>query len=52
MQIQLTGFLAKDAAPFCKELWNLCLDAQKSDTGIPKQLVEAKKLELIQEKVK
>ncbi|KAG9532571.1 hypothetical protein KCU93_g923, partial [Aureobasidium melanogenum] len=51
LQIQLTGFLEKDAAPFCKELWNLCLSAQKSDTGIPQQLVEAKKLELIQEKV-
>ncbi|KAL1311675.1 hypothetical protein AAFC00_001779 [Neodothiora populina] len=51
LQIQLTGFLGKDAAPFCKELWTLCLDAQKSDTGIPKQLVEAKKAELIQEKI-
>jgi serine/arginine repetitive matrix protein 1 len=51
LQIQLTGFLEKDAAPFCKELWNLCLSAQKSDTGIPQQLVEAKKAELIQEKV-
>ncbi|KAH0292400.1 hypothetical protein M436DRAFT_70039 [Aureobasidium namibiae CBS 147.97] len=51
LQIQLTGFLEKDAAPFCKELWNLCLNAQKSDTGIPQQLVEAKKLELLQEKV-
>ncbi|CAD0091567.1 unnamed protein product, partial [Aureobasidium mustum] len=51
LQIQLTGFLEKDAAPFCQELWNLCLSAQKSDTGIPQQLVEAKKLELIQEKV-
>jgi hypothetical protein len=27
------------------------LSAQKSDTGIPQQLVEAKKAELIQEKV-
>ncbi|KAI5210600.1 hypothetical protein E4T39_00196 [Aureobasidium subglaciale] len=51
LQIQLTGFLEKDAALFCKELWGLCLSAQKSDTGIPQQLVEAKKLELIQEKV-
>lgn len=51
LQIQLTGFLEKDAALFCKELWNLCLSAQKSDTGIPQQLVEAKKLELLQEKV-
>ena len=27
------------------------MNAQKSDTGIPQQLVEAKKLELLQEKV-
>ncbi|KAK7755295.1 hypothetical protein SLS62_002801 [Diatrype stigma] len=50
MQIQLTGFLDKDTAPFCKELWNLCLSAQSSPQGVPKELLEAKKLELIQEK--
>lgn len=50
-QIQLTGFLDKDTAPFCKELWNLCLSAQASPQGVPKELLEAKKLELIQEKV-
>ncbi|RYP87372.1 hypothetical protein DL769_000576 [Monosporascus sp. CRB-8-3] len=51
MQIQLTGFLDKDTAPFCKELWNLCLSAQASPQGVPKELLEAKKLELIQEKI-
>lgn len=51
LQIQLTGFLDKDTAPFCKELWNLCLSAQTSPQGVPKELLEAKKLELIQEKV-
>ena len=51
MQIQLTGFLDKDTASFCKELWNLCLSAQSSPQGVPKELLEAKKLELIQEKV-
>ncbi|RYP34958.1 hypothetical protein DL767_004035 [Monosporascus sp. MG133] len=51
MQIQLTGFLDKDTAPFCKELWNLCLSAQTSPQGVPKELLEAKKLELIQEKI-
>lgn len=50
LQIQLTGFLDKDTAPFCKELWNLCLSAQTSPQGVPKELLEAKKLELIQEK--
>lgn len=51
MQIQLTGFLDKDTASFCKELWNLCLSAQSSPQGVPKELLEAKKLELMQEKV-
>lgn len=51
LQIQLTGFLDKETAPFCKELWKLCLSAQASPQGVPKELLEAKKLELIQEKV-
>lgn len=51
MQIQLTGFLEKETAPFCKELWKLCLSAQTSPQGVPQELLEAKKLELIQEKV-
>jgi len=52
MQIQLTGFLDKDTAGFCKELWKLCLSAQTNPQGVPKELLEAKKLELIQEKVR
>ncbi|OAA35342.1 Splicing factor PWI [Beauveria brongniartii RCEF 3172] len=51
IQIQLTGFLDKDTAPFCKELWKLFLSAQDSPQGVPKELLEAKKLELIQEKL-
>ncbi|KAK7987854.1 YdiU domain-containing protein [Apiospora arundinis] len=51
MQIQLTGFLDKDTAPFCKELWKLFLSAQGSPQGVPKELLEAKKAELIQEKI-
>lgn len=51
LQIQLTGFLDKDTPKFCKELWNLCLSAQSNPQGVPKELLEAKKLELIQEKV-
>ncbi|GAB0132173.1 hypothetical protein EsDP_00000617 [Epichloe bromicola] len=50
LQIQLTGFLDKDTAPFCKKLWNLLLSAQGSPQGVPKELLEAKKLELMQEK--
>ena len=51
LQIQLTGFLEKDTASFCKELWKLLLSAQASPQGVPKELLEAKKLELMQEKV-
>lgn len=51
LQIQLTGFLDKDTSKFCKELWSLCLSGQENPQGVPKELLEAKKLELIQEKV-
>ncbi|PKY07986.1 PWI domain-containing protein [Aspergillus campestris IBT 28561] len=51
LQIQLTGFLDKDTANFCKELWSLCLSGQENPQGVPKELLEAKKLELIQEKL-
>lgn len=51
IQIQLTGFLDKDTPQFCKTLWNLLLSAQSNPSGVPKELLEAKKLELIQEKV-
>ncbi|RDA83778.1 hypothetical protein CP532_5200 [Ophiocordyceps camponoti-leonardi (nom. inval.)] len=50
LQIQLTGFLDKDTATFCKELWNLLLSGQSSPQGVPKELLEAKKLELMQER--
>ncbi|KAK4070335.1 hypothetical protein Trihar35433_4802 [Trichoderma harzianum] len=51
LQIQLTGFLDKDTGPFCKELWKLLLSAQSNPQGVPKELLEAKKLELMQEKM-
>jgi serine/arginine repetitive matrix protein 1 len=51
LQIQLAGFLDKDTASFCKDLWKLLLSAQDSPQGVPKELLEAKKQELLQEKV-
>lgn len=51
IQIQLTGFLDKDTPTFCKDLWKLLLSAQASPQGVPKELLEAKKMELMQEKV-
>ena len=52
LQIQLTGFLETQTPAFCLELWTLMLSAQASPQGIPRELLEAKKLELIQEKVR
>lgn len=51
IQIQLDGFLGEKCAPFCKELWNLMISAQNSTAGVPKELLEAKKLELKAEQV-
>lgn len=46
LQMALTGFLAKDAAPFAKELWELLLSAQANPTGIPTAILDKKKREL------
>lgn len=51
LQLQLTPYLGADAATFCKELWSLCLSAQSSDSGVPQELVEARKAELLREQV-
>lgn len=37
---------------FCLELWKLCLSAQQDPNGVPKELLEAKKLEVKQQKVR
>jgi len=52
LQIALNGFLNKDAPKFCLELWKLCISAQKNAQGIPMELLEAKKAEIMQEKVR
>lgn len=52
LQVQLQGFLDADGPKFCKDLWNLMLSAQESPLGVPAAMLEAKKLELLQEKEK
>jgi hypothetical protein len=47
LQINLTGFLEKQARPFVLELWNLLLSAGQAPNGIPPQLLEAKKNEIL-----
>ncbi|VDN00831.1 unnamed protein product [Thelazia callipaeda] len=52
MQINLTGFLnARRAREFMGELWNMLLEAQNNENGIPTSLVE-KKMKEIQEKTR
>ncbi len=52
MQINLTGFLGGSKARlFIGELWNLLASAQSSPDGIPAELVEMKKKELLKAKV-
>jgi len=48
MQINLTGFLEKDAPKFMEGLWTLLVSAQSELTGIPTELLHQKKLELKQ----
>lgn len=46
MQLNLTGFLEKDAGKFMEELWNLLISAHESLNGIPAIFLEQKKQEI------
>nr|BAN64662.1 PWI domain containing protein [Babesia bovis] len=46
LQINLTGFMAKNARVFVKELWDLLLAAQDSEHGMPQSFIDEKKREL------
>ncbi|KAF2874865.1 hypothetical protein BDV95DRAFT_563798 [Massariosphaeria phaeospora] len=46
IHVALSGFLDKDTAAFCKELWILLLSAQDNPNGVPQAMVDAKKLEI------
>lgn len=51
MQIMMTGFLGKTKAKaFIGELWNLLLEAQSSQHGIPKEMIEMKRTEMVKKK--
>ena len=51
MQINLTGFLnAKRAREFVAELWDMLVEAQKTEDGIPPKLI-AEKMEQLKNKV-
>lgn len=51
MQLNLTGFLEKNAAKFTKELWEMLINAQSTGSGIPQILLEEKRQELMAKKV-
>ncbi|AFZ79258.1 hypothetical protein BEWA_021050 [Theileria equi strain WA] len=46
LQINLTGFMAKKAHVFVKELWDLLLSAQENEYGIPQAFIDEKKREI------
>jgi hypothetical protein len=48
VQLELTGFLAKDTGTFMEELWTLLLDAQQQPSGIPQVFIESKKKEILE----
>jgi PWI domain len=49
--VVLSGFFNDDVAfQFCIKLWDYMIDASQQATGIPRQIIEAKKLQLQQEK--
>merc|ERR1719215_1152571 len=46
LQIQLTGFMERKAAPFVSELWQHLLSAQDSPVGVPQEFIDKKKEDL------
>merc|ERR1719281_2008012 len=50
LQINLQAFMARKAPKFMKELWEMLLSAQESPVGVPKQLLDARKAEMVAKK--
>ena len=50
MQINITGFLEKKTPEFMKDLWTMLLSAQEGTGGIPLEILEKKKRELLQKR--
>merc|ERR1719247_1233577 len=50
LQLNLQAFLARKAPKFMKELWEMLLSAQESPVGVPKQLLDARKAEMMAKK--
>lgn len=50
MHINLTPFLEGKTGDFVLELWTMLLSAQENSLGIPKQVIEERKAELLKER--
>lgn len=50
LQVNMTGFMERKAAPFCSELWKHLLSAQESPVGVPRDFIEKKKDDLRQKR--
>ena len=48
IQYAITGFLDSSTYDFMKDFWKLLISAQKTPDGIPRELIEEKKKEIIQ----
>jgi len=51
LQINLTGFLEKNTKGFVLELWKMLISASRSTTGIPDEMLEKKKQEILEKKM-
>ena len=47
LQLDVTGFLEKQAGSFIEELWQLLIDAQEQPHGIPSSFIQKKKEEIL-----
>jgi hypothetical protein len=51
MQVQLTGFLERNAKTFMADLWDMLISAQSSAVGIPAVIIEQRQQEQQQQQV-
>merc|ERR1719473_2161371 len=50
LQVNMTGFMERKAAPFCSELWKNLISANQSPVGVPQEFIDEKKNELKKKK--
>ena len=50
LQILITGFLEKNTEKFVLKLWRLLISAQNNQLGIPQQIIDERRQELLQKK--